>query len=259
MILLPLPRRPELLSDVHRSPKIVFAMDATRRDVDYGDEYDWFAMEYPRIFRYHIKHVEHRLGDIYAVYERYHEHYEEVARDESTLESAVYNRDVEVLYWDFEALLSAASCALDIVARILTPGFASPVPVSFNRFIKKADGPFRDILARANDEWVARFKDYRDCFVHYTPINRMPLIGVTRYTDGFELRCRLPTNPNKRENALFHYNRRTELLKYTLRVYRNLRKLDSEVASTIADLRAAGRFPARTTNLIGVSARQRAT
>jgi hypothetical protein len=258
MTLLPLPGRPTLLSEIHRSPEIVFAMDATRRDVDYGDEYDWFAMEYPRVFRYHLGHVEHRLGDIYAAYERYHEHYsKEIRSYGSTLESAVFNREVEILYWNFEDFLSATSCALDIVARILTTGFTSPVPVSFNKFIKKANGPFRDILLRANSDWVARFKDYRDCFVHYTPINRLPLIGVTCYMNGFELRCRLPTNPNKRENALFRYNRRTELLRYSLHVYRKLRRLDSDIAREIGNLHAAGRFPVRTTNLIGVSIRQR--
>jgi hypothetical protein len=170
----------------------------------------------------------------------------------------VFNREVAVLFWNFEDFLSATSCALDIVARILTTGFSSPAPVSFSKFIKKATGPFRDILVRANDDWVARFKDYRDCFVHYTPINRLPLIGATRYMNGFELRCRLPTNPNKRENVLFRYNRRTELLRYSLQVYRKLRRLDSDVARAIVDLHAAGRFPARTTNLIGVSMRQRA-
>jgi hypothetical protein len=259
MILLPLPRRPTLLSDEHRSPDIVFAMDATRRDADHGEEYDWFAMEYPRVFRYHLGHAEHRLADIYATYERYHEHFsKEVRGDDSTLESTVFNREIAVLYWNFEDFLSATSCALDIVARILTTGFSSPVPVSFSKFIKKAGGPFRDILVRANDDWVARFKDYRDCFVHYTPINRLPLIGATRYMNGFELRCRLPSNPNKRENVLFRYNRRTELLRYSLHVYRKLRRLDSDVARAIVDLHAAGRFPARTTNLIGVSMRQRA-
>ncbi len=216
-------------------------------------------MEYARVFRYHLGHAEHRLSDIYATYERYHARYSEQVRGfGSTSESKVFDSDVEVLYWDFEAFLSATSCALDIVARILTTGFASPVPVSFNKFIKKADGPFRDILVRANQEWVARFKDYRDCFVHYTPIDRLPMIGVTRYMDGFELRCRLPTNPNKRENVHFRYNRRTELLRYSLHVHRKLRKLDADIAETIARLHAAGLFPVRTTNLFGVSIRQRA-
>lgn len=234
-------------------------MDATRGDDSYGDEYDWFAMEYARVFRYHLGHAEHRLADIYTVYERHHEHFSgELRGYGSTTESARSNREVEVLYWDFEAFLSATSCALDIVARILTAGFAAPVPVSFNKFIKKADGPFRDILARASQEWVARFKDYRDCFVHYTPVDRLPTIGVRRYMNGFELRCRLPTNPNKRENVMFRYNRRTELLRYALHVYRNLRKLDSDVARTIRHLHAAGLFPVRTTNLFGVSIRQRA-
>jgi hypothetical protein len=59
--------------------------------------------------------------------------------------------------------------------------------------------------------------------VHYTPIETLLTILVVRYSDGYELRCRLPVNPNVRDILGFRYSRRVELLKYGITVYRHAR------------------------------------
>ena len=58
----PLPKLPENLGD---QPTIVAALDDIRFTIEDDDraEFAWFAREYPRIFRYHIYHAEHRLED----------------------------------------------------------------------------------------------------------------------------------------------------------------------------------------------------
>ncbi len=77
------------------------------------------------------------------------------------------------------------------------------------------------------------------------------------YPSGWQLRARLPTNPNVREILGFRFSRRTELLGYALRTYANLRSLDRVVASQVWKLFRAGEFPKRYEHLFFLGARHR--
>ena len=256
-ILLPLPRLPDFSLS---SPDIVTVLDSIRSNDNYDDEFYLFAREYPRVFRYHLGHVEHRLENIYNAYKRYHD---EIGREIvdagrfMRLQKAIFTDFTEILYWDFEALLNAVSASLDILARIASTAHAEPVPANFNKYLRRTKGPIAAEMHEANIRWVRKLKDYRDCFVHYTPVDRLPQITATLYSNGVEIRCRLPINPNVRETLLFRYSRRLELLRYAIYVYRSLTALDRAIGRCVQDLYARGEYPARTKALFGIGARRR--
>ena len=92
-------------------------------------------------------------------------------------------------------------------------------------------------------------KDYRDCFVHYTPVDTELGIIARRYSNGWEIRCKLPINPNARDILGFKYNRQRELLRYIIFIFKNMNSLDKEIAYNIALLYKNGHFPVRIKNL----------
>src|SRR5690606_20958182 len=90
-----------------------------------------------------------------------------------------------------------------------------------------------DILRAAKAKRVQRMKDYRDCFMHYTPVDTVLTVGLHLRSNGWEMRCRIPTNPNSREILSFRYRRRVELLRYSISVWRHLSLLDRRIAGEI--------------------------
>jgi len=257
---LPVPALPQMPLE---SPAVVTTLDRIRREdktIVVNGELDWFLMEYPRIFRYHVEHVKYRLQSIHA---KYLKHFAGVNANiaeydlTSFIEAMRSNREVSVLHWDFEAMLNAAGSSLDILARIAGLSSTQHTPPNFTRYVRSTSGPLTDVMGRANKKWVLRLKDYRDCFVHYTPIDRLPQLRATRYGDGIEIRCNLPTNPNMRETFHFRYSRRCELLRYSIQLYRNIKKLDREISEGLSKLYSQGLYPVRTRGLFGIGRRQR--
>ena len=187
------------------SPKIVTIYDRIRGALAHGDstgkyeEFYWFAREYSRVFRYHQNHARHRLRSIHEVYEAAHKQFAaELAHGEPRdLERVLSTPRINLLYWDFEAFLSAVGSALDILARVVGPAYEEQAPVSFNRLCSKQNlaGP-ANVFRSAKAQWVNRLKDYRDCFVHYTPADTRGWLRIVRWADGWEVRGRLPVNPN---------------------------------------------------------------
>jgi hypothetical protein len=238
-------------------------MDAVRYALDDDDhaEFYWFARECPRNYRYHIYHAQHRLSSMRNAYAESREQFAKALRepDRSETFGIAFGRGLSYqLYWDFEAYLAAVSSALDILARITGLFYPAPTPPSFNRFCAKKDlTGAADILRDARSRWVTRLKDYRDCFVHYTPVDNETSIGCFRYSDGWEVRAKLPTNPNIRESDGFRFSRRSEVLRYSFTTYRHLNALDRKVGQAISRSFRDGTFPARRDNLFFVSARQR--
>ena len=100
-------------------------------------------------------------------------------------------------------------------------------------------------------------KDYRDCFVHYTSVDTLFLFSCNLYNNGFEVRCKLPTNPNVRDILGFRFSRRVELLKYAIHVYRELQTLDKRIAKQISADYKRGEFPRRKDNLFFLGTRNR--
>jgi len=100
-------------------------------------------------------------------------------------------------------------------------------------------------------------KDYRDCFVHYTSVDTLFLFSCNHYNDGFEVRCKLPVNPNVRDILGFHFSRRVEVLKYAINVYRQLKALDKRIAKQISTDYKIGEFPKRKDNLFFLGSRRR--
>jgi len=209
-------------------------------------EFNWFAREYPRVYRHHFGHAKHRLNKIYDNYQSAHRYFASKISeaDESCFGMAVGGIEALQVYWDFESFLNAVSSSLDVLARIVGTAYDEQTPISLNKLCKKIHlAGYVDILRKAQSKWIDRMKDYRDCFVHFTSVDTMLMFSCNLYSNGFEVRCRIPINPNVRDIIGFRFSRRSELLKYVIYVYRQLKLLDKRIArKLIADYRN-GDFP----------------
>ena len=250
--IIPLPNLPKFSES---SLKIVQVFNRIRFDLDTSDEYAefyWFAREYPRCYRYHIDCAEFRLKGIHQKYQAAHIHFshELQKRDENCFGMAYSNQQTYEIYWDFEAFLSAMNTALDLLARIVGTAYHEQTPPSFNKLCKRKNlnGP-AVILKKAQKLWVSRMKDYRDCFVHYTPVDTLLSISAKQYSNGWEVRGKLPTNPNVRDILSFKFSRRVELMKYAIPVFKHMSALDSAVSKEIYRLYKANQFPKQINNL----------
>jgi hypothetical protein len=187
-------------------------------------------------------HLIHRLGASHA----------------STYELGTSDLSVQQVYWDFESFLCEISIALDLLARVVGPAFKEESPPSFNRLCKwSACHPLVDLFRQAQANWVSRMKDYRDCFTHYTPVDTLLMVVLRRYRDRWEVRAKLPINPNVRDILGFRFNRRTELLRYALGVYKQMAQFDRAVARLLWGLYRRGEFPLRKDRLFFVGRREK--
>lgn len=248
---------PKLPSFSVSSPMIVQVFDKIRFELENSDkennyaEFCWFAREYPRCYRYHIDSAEYRLKSIYEKYRIAYGYFcNSIQNEKNSCISMMYsNKNIYIIYWDFESFLSSINISLDLLARIIGTAYIEQTPPSFNKLCKKnLNGPV-DILKKAQSLWVAKMKDYRDCFVHYTPVDTLLGISAELYTNGWEIRGKLPVNPNARDILGFKYSRKVELLKYAISVYKHMSALDRTMAREIAKLYKNNDFPKRIRNL----------
>lgn len=248
------------------SPHVVRVLDRIRFEVmdDHPDgemdEFAWFAREYPRAYRHHMECAEFRIYTIAKLYAELHR--ELVAKldaDDSLLELAQSDIRVKRIYWDFESFLCEIGSALDLLARIVGVAYKHEMPPSFSRFCRKEvpDDPFSALFRAAQDRWVNRMKDYRDCFVHYTPADTQLSIRLVRRARGWETRCKVPINPNERDITRFRFPLSIELLRYAISLRRNMRAFDKAVASLVKRAYEKQSYPVRTRGLFAVGRRER--
>jgi hypothetical protein len=256
--ILPLPHLPALRE--FQSPNVVRVLDRIRFALDGAEdsEFAWFAREYPRCYRHHLDGADFRLRTIHGLITEIWTHFSNTL-NYTELESAVSDMRVRRIYWDFEAYLSNVSVALDLLARILTPGYSEHKPLSFSKLIRSLTPgePFQTVLARAQSKWVMRLKDYRDCFTHYTPIDTFLTVSAWRTRAGYQVRAKLPTNPNVREIVGFRYSMRVDLLRYAIAIHRHMAALDRGIAKEISARYEDGTFPRRKEHLFFVGRRER--
>lgn len=247
----------------YQSPEVVLVLDRVRRDLDDKDGFDefcWFAREYPRCYRFHLDGADFRLRTMHKSLTSIHMHLAEQAAtaDSQTFEVACGNDLVNQLYWDFESYLSEVNVALDLLARVVGPAFLQESSPSFNKLCKKAEQHvILNLFRSAQQRWVQRLKHYRDCFMHYTPVDTLLRVTLQKYPSGWELRAKLPINPNVREILGFRYSRRIELMRYAISVHRHMTALDRVVAKALWKLYRKGAFPVRREHLFFVGTRSR--
>jgi hypothetical protein len=224
------------------------------------EEFTWFAREYPRAYRHHLECASFRIATVSKLYAELHR--DLVARldhDRPPLELVVSDIRVKRIYWDFESFLGEIGSALDILARIVGVAYRIEMPPNFNKFCRKeiAEDPYLLIFRAAQKRWVHRMKDYRDCFVHYTPVDTQLSIRLVRRAKGYETRCKLPINPNERDITRFRFPLSIELLRYAISLHRNMRSLDKAVAALLERGYREQSYPARTRGLLTVGRRER--
>lgn len=256
---------PDLPKPKLESPALVQFFDCIRYKLESNAdlaEFCWFAREDPRCFRHHMEHAELRLRQIsytynrlYAIYSNLVTHTDTRFAMEFTSHSTITAKEV---YWNFEAYLNAINSALDILARCVGVAYREHVPGSFNRLCARKDlsGPV-EILRRAQISWVHEMKDFRDCFAHYTPAETVVGISLVRYSDGWQVRAKIPRNPNVRDILGFRYSRRMELFQYSARLWKKMNALDKSLTKELARLHRTGDFPRRTQNLFFLGQRSR--
>lgn len=259
--MLGLSRLPQLRE--FESPRVVLVFDEIRRNLYERDEFAefcWFAREYSRCYRFHCDGAAFRLRSIHGLMSRIAEDLVgHVGKSDGNCFSvAVGDQRVQQVYWDFESFLSEVCIALDLLARIVGPAFKQHTPLSFSRLCKVEDShPLLDLFCTAQQRWVTRLKDYRDCFTHYTPVDTLLMVSADRRREGWRIRAKLPVNPNAREIEHFRFSWRVELLSYAINVHRRLVAFDRALASGVLALYKSGRFPVRTDSLLGVGQRER--
>jgi len=265
MPILPLPVLDSRASALE-SPQVVQIFDRIRFEIlskhldGEMEEFAWFAREYPRAYRHHLDCADFRLSTIAKLYAELHgELIAELGDDIDLLELARSDIRVKRIYWDFESFLSEIGIALDLLARIVGAAYKEEMPPSFNRFCRKeiSGDPFLKLFRQAQTRWVNRLKDYRDCFVHYTPVDTQLSIRLVRRGNGYETRCKLPINPNERDITRFRFPLSVELLRYTISVRRNMGALDRAAASLVKRAYTNKQIPARTPGLLFVGRRER--
>ena len=254
----PVPGLPRLIDN---SPEIVRILDIIRQELDDKDaekygEFCWFAREYPRCYRYHLECADFRLKTIHELYIDVHTDLSKLLSPDS-YEIAIGDKRVQQIYWDFESFLSEINIALDLLARVVGSAFETQMPVHFNALCKKQNSnPILEKMQSARERWVLKLKDYRDCFVHYTPIDTMLSISLVQRWNGFHIWGKLPTNPNIRDIVGFRFSKRVELLKYACTVYKHMTALDRVVAKEILRTYRRNEYPRRLTNLFFVGGRE---
>jgi len=246
------------------SPEVVRVLDTMRRELDdkeegMFDEFCWFAREYPRCYRYHLDCADFRLRTIHKLYEEAHEQLSRMLEPKfESFEVSLGNVMIEQIYWDFESFLSEINIALDLLARVVGTAFDTHMPANFNALCKKPNhSPILDKMKSARNRWVLRLKDYRDCFVHYTPVDTLLQIALVQETDGYHIYGKLPVNPNVRDILGFRFSRRVELLHYACVIHKHMTALDRAVAKEIQRAYKKNEFPKRIRNLFFLGGRER--
>jgi hypothetical protein len=82
-------------------------------------------------------------------------------------------------------------------------------------------------------------------------------VALRKYQSGWELRAKLPVNPNVREILGFRYSRRVELMHYAVTIRKHMSGFDRAVAKTIWSLYRNRAFPLRKDHLFFVGRRIR--
>ena len=247
----PVPSLPPLIGN---SLEIVRVLDTIRfelgdKDAEKYGEFCWFAREYPRCYRYHLDCADFRLKTIHELYLRAHTELSKMLLPKSYA-VAIEDRRVHQIYWDFESFLSEINIALDLLARVVGSAFETQIPPSFRTLCQTQDSnPILKKMQSARKRWVIKLKDYRNCFVHSTPVDTMLSVSLVQRSDGFHIRAKLPINPDSREILKFRFSKRVELLKYACTVYKHMTTLDRVVAKEIFRAYRRNEYPKKLTNL----------
>jgi hypothetical protein len=241
---------------------IVKKLDGIRFDIEEkGDEYFefyWFAREYPRFYKYHIDNIKFRLNTIKNLYEFHQKEFLKIKKSDAIYEMSVSVAKSPQIYWEFEAFLNAISAALDVVSRISGLAYAEQTPISLNKITKKKELiGIVDVLRKAKTDWIDEMKDYRDCFVHYTPVDSKVYVTVYKSTKSWKMWCKIPTNPNIRNAEKFKFSKKRDLLSYSNNIFKRIIKLDKQIANTISELYSHQEYPKRIDNLFNIGQRSR--
>lgn len=125
------------------------------------------------------------------------------------------------LYYEFEALVTAAKRAYDATRYVLWRQFGpakGSVPSSFDRTIENLPRLPSQLRSRLEQSWKsygAGLKEYRDCIQHYVPLGGpAPYAALTRKHGVWTIAVRIPDNPAAKSTKNFKYDLKLDALNY---------------------------------------------
>lgn len=251
-------------------PKIDTILNPIRFALEKDENYyevSWFLREYPRIFRHHFMHFEYRLQRIILLYKQIANELLEEINEKSNesipisninlsniIDISISNEKTNILYWEFESLLSSANISIDVMTRIISPSIKNQLPPTFNKACKfnRENNEILEYFKTIKNEWVDTLKSYRDCFTHYAIPDTLLSVTAINKDSKFFIYAKIPTNPDVRDITCFKFDDEIDVLSYSLQLHQKLISFDKTVSELIQNLYQQNKFIIRTSNLFSV-------
>jgi hypothetical protein len=163
---------------------------------------------------YHCKRLAERYSEICSTFSQ------GPTGSHHRIDRAIFSGQFEA-YYEFEALITAATRAYDTTRHVLWRAFGGrgSVPSSFERTLRLCDGLPMDLDEQLHLSWAqfgTKIKDYRDCIQHYVPIGG-PMSAarmVKLQGDIWSTTLWIPNNPEARSHKKFRYDSEIDALTY---------------------------------------------
>lgn len=154
-------------------------------------------------------------------------------------------------YYEFDALITAARRAYEALRHPLWKAFGNrgPCPRSFETVLTSAKilPELQAVLQQSWESYGRKLKDYRDCIVHYVPIDygtsQIQLFSIPGNIWG--LQVPIPDNPDAKSKREFRFNSRLDALTYGWELANEILKLATAVFDALT-----GKLPSTLPSLV---------
>ena len=148
-------------------------------------------------------------------------------------------------YFELDALLTGARRAYDASRYLLWSAFGSTkggVPSNFKKTLavcSKLPPELRGILEESWCNYGERLTDYRDCIIHYTPIDfGMGSASMNKLDSGvWSVMMRIPDNPEAKSKSAFTYAKNLDALTYGWELSNEIVRIATTIMTAVQDAR----------------------
>jgi len=224
--LLPLPDLPELERETSYFSRLLQQDVATTLK---SNKRLFQLLERLPTYFFHSEHAEFRLKGIYNKYQLAHACYSDVVDDldEREFASEELKGLGEAILWDFQAFLSSLTTAVDLLHELTESLNSNRHVRALRAEVENLDHNPMQIFSKADKRWIRKLKKYCLSAQRYPLFDQDEKIGVARHSDGWELRIKLPTNPESAGSGDLRFSRRNEVLRFALNMFKCWRALDA--------------------------------
>lgn len=200
----------------------------------------------PPIFQFNLNYI---VGTVVYHCKRLAEIYSDICRTFiqgptyalHKIDRAIFSGQFEA-YYEFEALITAATRAYDTTRHVLWRAFGGrgSVPSSFKKTLRLCDGIPIALDEQLHLSW-ARFgtkvKEYRDCIQHYVPIGGLvPAARMVKLQgDIWSTTLWIPDNPEARSHKEFKYDSELDALIYGWELTNEILEIVQAIVQTVPE------------------------